>query len=120
MNNIELLFSHKSDINEILDDYEQTKNYDNLITSLKNLCIDEESEIKAKETDNINIDQLSSPGDAAIMRMKKRKKHREPEPMSSPSGLKIFGNKVEMCEEGLSPKITFTRKNYRKDSESDS
>jgi hypothetical protein len=54
------------------------------------------------------------------MRMKKKKKQREPEPMSSPSGLKIFGNKVEMCEEGLSPKITFTRKNYRKDSESDS
>ncbi len=53
------------------------------------------------------------------MRMKKKKKQKEPEPMSSPSGLKIFGNKVEMCEEGLSPKITFTKKKYTKDSESD-
>jgi hypothetical protein len=63
---------------------------------------------------------LSSPGDAAIMRMKKRKKQKEQDPISSPLGMKILGNKVQMCEEGLSPKITFTRKNYQKDSESDS
>lgn len=53
------------------------------------------------------------------MRMKKRKKQKEAEVISSPNSLKIFGNKVEMCEEGLSPKITFTKKKYRKDSESD-
>ncbi len=53
------------------------------------------------------------------MRMKKKKKNKEPEPMSSPTGMKIFGNTVQMCEEGLSPKITFTKKKYRKDSESD-
>ena len=41
-------------------------------------------------------------------------------PISSPTGIKIFGNTVEMCEEGLSPKITFTKKKYIKDSESDS
>jgi hypothetical protein len=94
-----------------------------MINSLKHLCIednsDEETQTKTIESVNIDVNQLSSPGDAALMRMKKKKKQKEPEPMSSPSGLKIFGNKVEMCEEGLSPKITFTKKNYRKDSESD-
>ena len=67
-----------------------------------------------------NIIKLSSPGDAALMRMKKRKKQKENEKVAPVNEVKIFGNTVQMCEEGLSPKISFTKKKYRKDEDSDS
>jgi hypothetical protein len=33
--------------------------------------------------------------------------------------LEFFGNTVQQCEEGLSPKVTFTKKNYGKHDDSD-
>lgn len=59
---------------------------------------------------------MSSPGDTALLRKKKRllmeqntKVKKQPE---------MMGNAVQMCEEGLSPKITF-KKNMKYADEDD-
>lgn len=60
---------------------------------------------------------MSSPGDAALMRMKKRRnsgKAVEPKQPKKEEP-KLFGNTVQACEEGLSPKLTFTKNKFDKD-----
>ena len=48
--------------------------------------------------------------------MKKRRNSIGKKPAEKdPNELTMFGNTVKNCEEGLSPKITFTRKRYNKD-----
>lgn len=50
--------------------------------------------------------------------MKKRRNSKGKKPVDKdPSELSMFGNTVKNCEEGLSPKIQFTRKRYNKNDE---
>ncbi len=59
---------------------------------------------------------MSSPGDAALLRKKKRiNKEKTKSVKKAPE---FFGNTVQMCEEGLSPKVAFTR-NYGKSNKND-
>ena len=52
--------------------------------------------------------------------MKKRRNSIGKKAEKDPSEISMFGNKVTNCEEGLSPKIQFTRKRFNKnDADSD-
>ncbi len=58
--NIELLVSNNSDLHKVLDDYENNKNYDEMIDSLKHLCIEDESDedTHTKTSDTVNVEQV--------------------------------------------------------------
>jgi len=52
--------------------------------------------------------------------MKKRRNSKGKKPQEKdPQELEMFGNAVKNCEEGLSPKIQFTRKRYNRNDDSD-
>lgn len=62
-------------------------------------------------------DIMSSPNDAALMRMKKRRNSKQlsKKEVKAPE---MFGGSVQQCEEGLSPKVSFTKK-FKKDEDDD-
>jgi hypothetical protein len=72
-----------------------------------------------------SIFQMSSPEDNALIRMKKKREIQqaqhnkvdtEPDDLEEEDQDYGFKNNVQMCEEGLSPKITFgKRRNYDDD-----
>ncbi len=56
-----MLISNNSDLHRVLDEYEQSKNYDDMINSLKHLCIEEEDsdqDTQTKASDTVNVEQV--------------------------------------------------------------
>ena len=58
--NSELLISNNSDLHRVLDEYDQTQNYDEMISSLKHLCNEDDSDqdTQTKTADTVNIEHV--------------------------------------------------------------
>ncbi len=56
-----MLISNNSDLHKVLDEYDQNKNYDEMIDSLKHLCIEDDSdqETQTKASDTVNVEQVN-------------------------------------------------------------
>jgi len=117
-----LVMSQSQAVMNCYEQYEKSKNAAQLINDLKNLCTetekDDSSDEEAKEKTRDTVDILSSPGDNGLMRMKKRRKSNK---VTTPQEVQpqMFGNNVQSCDPGLSPKIIFDKRARREAEESD-
>jgi hypothetical protein len=88
---------------KIMKDFSHTGDRDHMIGELKDACYEN------SEFTNSLIAGSQSPEDEMIINAKKKrcgvKKKTQPQPKTEDSG---FGN-LQMCEEGMSPKIVFNK-----------
>lgn len=108
------MLSQNPELNSLYEEYDKTKDSMKFIQALKDLSSlnlnpnNEEDQQKIKEL-------LSSPEDSRLVK-KKRAKAKQAE-VKAPQ---MFGSSVQECEEGLSPKVTFTKKKFNyEDSDDD-
>jgi hypothetical protein len=88
-------------------EYDQTKDSVKFVQKMKALCRGEFSEDDAQKALQVG---LSSPEDERLVKRKKAKAQKNQ--VKAPE---MFGDTVQSCQEGLSPKVTFNRRNYGDD-----
>jgi hypothetical protein len=90
--------------------YDKTKDSNKFIQNLKNLCNGNLQVVNDEDMKKI----LSSPEDSRLVKRKKAKAQKAP--VKAPE---MFGGSVQVCEEGLSPKVTFTKRKFDDDESED-
>ena len=100
--NIEMVISENVDLMVFYEENTKTHDTTKFIQTLKALC---NGTLQVNDDALKNI--LSSPEDSRLVKRKKAKAKKVP--TKAPE---MFGDSVQNCEEGLSPKITFTKRKY--------
>jgi hypothetical protein len=102
-----MVINQNPELSHLYIDYEKTKDSNKFVQNLKALCNGTlNQEIDPNDLKNI----MSSPEDSRLVKRKKAKAQKNP--VKTPD---MFGGSVQHCEEGLSPKITFTKRKYDDD-----
>jgi hypothetical protein len=106
-----MVINQNPELSNLYIEYEKTKDSNKFAQSLKALCNGTlNQEIDPNDLKNI----LSSPEDSRLVKRKKAKAQKNP--VKTPE---MFGDTVQHCQEGLSPKITFTKRKYGDDDDSE-
>ena len=133
---LEIIMTQDTDLSSIMQEYEKDHDLKNFGEKMKELAGLLEKAPVSNTSTNVNSNEssepiMSSPNDAAMMRMKKKRAMAAAQ--SSGSSNPTSNKKVEevkneesstgfdhgLCEEGLSPKITFKKKINKDNSDSD-
>ena len=88
-------------------EYHKSKDSVKFIQRLKGLCRGETLDDEVQNSLQVG---LSSPEDERLVKRKKAKAQKNQ--LKAPE---MFGDTVQTCEEGLSPKVTFTKRDYGED-----
>lgn len=112
-----MIMDQNENLNIYLELYEQTKDKTKLILSLKDLCISHEYNANVSDDEHVPQNTITSPEDSALIsRKKNRKSNIDRDNQNMPQ---MFGNQVQSCEEGLSPKVSFTKNKAKNEFDSD-
>lgn len=95
------------DLERLYTEYYKSKDSVKFVQKLKALCRGENLDEDIQKTLQVG---LSSPEDERLVKRKKAKAQKNQ--VKAPE---MFGDSVQTCEEGLSPKVTFSRRNYGED-----
>ncbi len=103
-----MVISQNPELGNLYAEYEKSKDTTQFIQNLKSLS---NGTLNTNEDDQTNINTLlSSPEDSRLVKRKKAKAKK-----IESKAPEMFGGSVQSCEEGMSPKITFTKRKYQDD-----
>jgi hypothetical protein len=108
-----MVMAQNPDLNILYAEFDKTKDTAKFIQNLKALSNGTLQVNDVEQVDLTNI--LSSPEDSRLQKRKKAKAMKQP--VKAPE---MFGDSVQCCDEGLSPKVTFTKRKYEVDEYEDS
>lgn len=107
-----MVINQNPELGNLYMEYEKTKDTNKFVQNLKYLCNGNYQVVNDEEANNLKK-ILSSPEDSRLVKRKKAKNAQKPQ-VKAPE---MFGDSVQTCEEGLSPKITFTKRKFGGDDE---
>jgi hypothetical protein len=106
-----VIIAQNPELNTFYEEYNKTQDSAKLIKNLK-AFINGTLQVHTDEQVDALKNILSSPEDSRLVKRKKAKGKK-----TNQKTPEMFGDSVQVCEEGLSPKITFSKRKYNEEFE---